>query len=305
MAKVLAPEITPADLYLMVDQSTSLTKLLPSGQNLWQALAAGLDAFVNSPEAAGTGVGIQYFGIGTGTDACNIGSYSTPEVAIAPLPGNVTAIGAPLANHGPRAFTPTGPALTGALQYAQSWAAQHPTRRTGVVLMTDGYPTECQPQTMTDLGMLAATARASISPALTYVIGIGAVSNLTAIAESGGTRRAKLIDDTSGNAAQAITAALLDIVRDQMPGCAVTLPPPPVGTALDPGYVNVRFTPTNGAPQMLRHVSSSASCATVSNAWVFDNSAAPKRIIICPSTCNAFDTGRLDILYGCSTIVGP
>jgi von Willebrand factor type A domain len=293
---------SPVDILIMLDQSTSMANKLPNGQTLWEAVSGAIGDFLVAPEASGIGVGIQYFGLGTGTPSCNVAQYATPEVPITELPGAAPSLQASLAKHYPQSFTPTGPALQGALQYAQAWAAAHTERTTFVVLATDGYPTECDPQSMTGLGALAAAALNGTPRVFTFVVGIGSLWNLNAVAKDGGTREAMIISDTSANAGQELTSALLSIATAPL-ACDYPIPVPADGGTATVGKINVEFTPPSGGKQTLVYVPSAADCSKVSAGWYYDNPSAPTRIMICPKTCTAFGTGTLDILLGCDTIV--
>jgi hypothetical protein len=296
-----AAKPSPVDIYLLVDQSTSMANQLPNGQTLWEATTGAISDFLKAPEANGIGVGIQYFGLGTAPAACNIGQYATPEVPIAELPGAAPAIVASLAKHAPQSFTPTGAALQGALQYAQSWAAAHPERTTFVVLATDGYPTECEPQSMTGLAALAAAALSGTPRVYTFVVGIGSLWNLNAVAKAGGTREALIISDQSASAAQELTAALLSVATAPL-ACDFPIPTPADGGVAGIGKINVEFSTSNGQKMKLVRVLGEADCSKHANGWYYDDFDAPTRIIICPNACAAFGTGQLDILLGCDTV---
>src|SRR5262245_9246901 len=51
-------EASPLDIYVMLDQSTSMDDV-----GKWGNVKSAFQTFVNSPQAAGIGVGIQYFPI--------------------------------------------------------------------------------------------------------------------------------------------------------------------------------------------------------------------------------------------------
>ena len=286
----------------MLDQSTSMANKLPNGTTLWQAVTTAISDFLAAPEAQGIGVGIQYFGLGTGSAACGVSQYATPDVPIGKLPGAKAALQASLAKHAPQSFTPTGPALQGALQYAQGWAAAHPERTTIVVLATDGYPSECQPQSTKGLSDLAAAALAGTPRVFTFVVGIGSLWNLNGVAKAGGTGEALIVSDTSTNAATELRNALLSVATAPL-ACDYAIPTPDDGGTAIVGKINVEFTGSDGQKRILSWVPSAADCNKVSDGWYYDSPSNPSRIMICPSTCTTFGTGTLDILLGCDTIV--
>ena len=146
-------EKVPLDMYIMLDQSGSMSDSAQGGGSKWQAVTNALSTFVNQPEAAGIGVGIQYFPLDSGangnvlhctdtaqcgpgcgpcdmpipgfgvcagfgaSDSCVPGDYATPDVGIAVLPGNAAASGTSMGAHGPTGGTPTSAALDGAIQH--------------------------------------------------------------------------------------------------------------------------------------------------------------------------------------------
>lgn len=317
---------TPVDLFIMLDQSTSMAEAAGNGQTKWQAVVAAIKAFVASPQATGIGVGIQYFGLSapcpstctatacalgstdwTCNTSCPVAQYATPDVPISPLPNVATFINGSLDSHYPSSFTPTAPALQGALQYAGTWATANPTRTTIVVLATDGYPTQCQPQDPSGIAQIAAAALTAANKVYTFVIGIVPTSsptwNLDTIAAGGGTRKAFIIDPSSATIVQDFTNALLGVATAPL-SCEYPIPKPDGGT-IDPGKVNVEFTPLTGSPVDLYGVKTAQDCSKVANGWYYDNPTAPTTILICPSTCNSFGAGTLDILLGCATTPPP
>src|SRR5262249_37939780 len=126
----------------------------------------------------------------TATDSCDAADYSVAEVPIQPLPGVAQAITTAMGNHMPSTGTPTSAALQGAINYAQTWAAAHPSHLTVVAFATDGIPSGCD----TDLGHIDAIAASGLSamPSIkTFVIGVGSsLQALDGIAAAGGTTTA-------------------------------------------------------------------------------------------------------------------
>jgi hypothetical protein len=336
-------EKVPLDMYIMLDQSGSMSEPPAMGPGTkWDAVAGALGTFVNQPEAAGIGVGIQYFPLPTGQsctvlqctddgqcgpgcgpceqpipqfpgvctgfgndDSCLVSDYATPDVGIAPLPGNATAIQSSIANHGPSGGTPTSAALEGAIQHAQSFATANPGHAVIVVLATDGDPTSCN----SDLGYINGVAAAGLagSPSIrTFVIGVGgSVAALDGFAQNGGTGSAFMIDQDP-NVQQAFLDALNQIQGIALP-CSFAIPDPPEGEMLDFGQVNVEFTPGGGGtPTTLPKVNSAAECPPDGMAWYYDDNANPTQIMLCPDTCTTIsqDTeGEVRIVLNCATVV--
>jgi hypothetical protein len=295
-------EALPVDMYIMLDKSVSMDEKDPTGTRIWDAVKTALSAFFADPGAAGTGVGLQYFGIGTTPASCDVAQYARPAVPIAPLPGVAAALQSSLNNQFTDTFTPTGAALQGALQYAKGWAAQNPTRQTVVVLATDGLPSECSPR---DIGSIADMAAGALQPpaVYTFVIGFGPESNLNTIAESGGTRAAFFLDPTKSVATEFVRA-MKNIVTASI-GCEFAVPKSTTGAPVDKDKINVDFTSANGDKTELYRVMNSGDCATHPQGWFYDNPNAPTKILICPAACQNFGAGQLDIVLGCGTRPPP
>jgi hypothetical protein len=340
--KTLKAQQVPLDLFVMLDQSSSMGDTVAGGTK-WKAVSTALSAFVGQPGLDGVSVGIQYFGLpagggtcsiftcmnnndcgaaacgpclnpgGTGGictgaltqagDSCNAADYAGAAVEIAPLPAVASAITSSIAAHQPTTSTPTSAALQGAVDHAKAWATSHANDAVVVVLATDGDPTECD----TDLGhidAIAAGAFASPQKIPTFVIGVGSLlSNLNGIAAAGGTGQAFLVD-TGGNVNQQFLDAM-NTIRHAALGCQYQIPLPASGT---PNYqeVNVVYTPAGGAPQTFPYVASKASCPATGNGWYYDDAAHPMQIILCDATCTEVKgdtTGQVDITLGCATIL--
>jgi hypothetical protein len=87
--------------------------------------------------------------------------------------------------------------------------------------------------------------------------------------------------------------------------CTFNIPDPPPGQSLDPGKVNVVYTPTGGSATTIGNVGSAAGCSG-GQGWYYDNPAAPTQIITCPATCTALEndaTGKVNVEYGCATLI--
>lgn len=97
------------------------------------------------------------------------------------------------------------------------------------------------------------------------------------------------------------------IVQSSQLSCDYDIPTPPDGQTLDPNKVNVNYTPTGQMPKPILKVMTPADCG-VQGGWYYDDPNAPKKIIMCPSTCDvlqADSTGKVDVLFGCETVIKP
>jgi Mg-chelatase subunit ChlD len=338
-------KVSPLDIYIMLDKSGSMTS-----DNKWTNCTIALQTFVQSPEADGIGVGIQYFpftgppppgcamcmdcncifgptcgcsgcssscmnGVCTATciggtaDSCNPMDYSMAAVEIGLLPGNAQALINSINSITPNGGTPTRPALEGALNHARDWAVANTDHKVVVVLATDGEPTGCTANTIADSQNIAQQYLNGTPSVPTYVIGVGSsLTSLHAIAQSGGTNMAYIVDG-GPNTTQQFLDAMNAIRQSAGLACEYQIPAVTDGGAIDPQQVNVQYIPGNGGPaQDILHAQSAADCHPVDGGWYYDNNAAPTKILICPATCTiieADDLGKIDILFGCPTVNLP
>ena len=255
---------------------------------------------------------------------CSSSIYATPAAAIATLPGAKNGLLQVITASTPQdgAQTPTGPALTGAIQEAKAWAMAHPDHQVVAVLATDGQPSLkatadnlCTPVTVqADIQAvinLAATGLAADPKVSTFVIGVvspddsanGAPAVLNNIAKSGGTAKAFIVD-TQGDVQMQFRDAL-NKIRASGLSCELSVPAAEAGKTLDYGKVNVSFDSGSGATDLLGWPDASGCGAQ--GGWYYDvapASGTPTRIVACPTTCADFektDMGSVQIKLGCKT----
>ena len=249
-------------------------------------------------------------------DSCSADSYANPDVPITVGPSRNDAIIAALQSTSPTGFTPTTPALQGAIQYAQSWRTTHPGRTAAVVLATDGFPTECTDLASDPVAPVVQAAQAGVSGTpsiLTYVIGVfspqdeltGASDILNSIATAGGTGQAFLVD-TSANATGEFLTALQNISAATAAPCEFQLP---ADNQLDYDAVNLLLTRGDGTQTQLVNVGSAMGCTASGDiGWYYlsgPDTDVPYQINVCPSVCDQFTAtpgGRIDLEIGCSGI---
>jgi Mg-chelatase subunit ChlD len=240
--------------------------------------------------------------------SCDVAQYALPTVAISALPDAAAGLIASIDGKQPSGDTPTGPALSGALQQAKTWATAHLDHRVATVLVTDGLPNECSPSAA---GELAALAKASVtsSPSInTFVIGVFGAADMTTsapdtvnqIAQQGGTDHAFVVDTTADVAAQ--VQAALEAIGASGPDCEFQIPLSPGGGALDAGKVNVTLGTTQS--QIVRHVFDASACDPVAGGWYYElDGGSQSQIAVCPVTCSAAKSGTpVKILLGCATL---
>ena len=281
-----------------------------------------------------------YAGYCHARDVCDATQYATPVVPIAALSGSATGQAATLmtslGQHSPDGYTPTGPALKGAIQYAQTYAGAHAGHKLAIVLVTDGLPlsftdyfdtatgiihygfprTECNPSDIPGIAAVAAGA-ASGTPAIpTFVIGVYSSAEgasikgmLDQIATGGGTTSAVLIDTSSTqDVATALQTKLADI-RTKSIACDFQIPT--TGVSFD--KVNVTFT-SGGTDVPIGHAGAAdgkmgTGCDS-RGGWYYDtdyknDAGTPSKITVCPATCQMLQSdlsGKVNVVLGCPTI---
>jgi len=314
-------EASEADIFFLVDRSVSMgdhnvVESDPDSPTRWEAITTALKDFFNDPSSENLRVGIGYFPK-FGDEACDVDAYAVPDVEIDFLSNNAgpltdsidentteTSDGALIPTYG--GLTPSVPALTGALTYAQQWADEHPERPVVVVFATDGYPTDpttdaddCDDTAISSLEAVAAEFLEGDPRITTFVVGIGEVSNLKRVADAGGTNDAFFVNDCP-TAVEDLTTSLKRVANSPAL-CSFDIPEPPLGQTVDPDEVNVVFTPKNGTPEIIFKMPDSGSCG--SGGWYYDNNNEPTEIRICPETCGMFGGGTIEIVVGCESQV--
>jgi len=262
-------------------------------------------------------------------DRCDAAFYATPDVAVGTLDGTTggqaATLNASLLGHSPAGYTPTGPALTGALTFARQRIASMPTHRVAIVLVTDGLPggfltgvppAECTPG---DVDGIADLARGTMGatgapPVNTFVIGVFAPGNAAATAQTNldilakagqnSTTATAVVIDTGGNVATALQSALQS-VQSKAIACDFKIP----STGVDFKQVNVQFTSGSNSVTTIPHAPpDGAGGCDARGGWYYDKDPAtgtPTKITACPTTCSMFQTdlnGHVDVILGCPTI---
>jgi hypothetical protein len=309
-ATVFDAKSAAVDMYIMFDQSSSMGDPVSGASpptSWWQAAQGAVTSFVNDPRAtaAGLAVGIQYFPLGGQEPQSCQADYKTPEVEIAPLPGNAAAIVASLKAHQPSAFTPTSAALAGALAHMKAWAPAHPGRVPVVVFVTDGFPTECEPRDITDISQLAKTAFETQPKVRTFVVGFNfgpGGANLNELAVAGGTNAPFLID--RGDVGTQFVSAMLGITSTRL-ACEFDVKVP-AGIPLGGNQVVVTFTPVATMVEtVIPRLNGLGDCSVhANNGWFFDSPTKPTHVELCPGTCGRLAAGKLKVTVGCQTMPG-
>jgi VWA domain-containing protein len=310
-------EAAPAVLQLLVDTSGSMDQNAPGARgSKWTVTRrAVLDAIDGMPGETSLGV-VFYPNVPNNSDVC-FRERTAVTVAALATGGQRQRIQQAFARQNPEGGTPTHDAYRYALAQLEATPAAG---SRFVVLITDGIPTYllgCQGNNRqndpVDAGPLVVEAAAAAARGIrTFVIGSpgseGARSDLSRMAEAGGTGTAQCshtgpnychFDMTSETDLGAGLESALGIISGLALSCRYGVPEPPVGSLLDPGKVNVLFTPPGG-PQELIGRSADASC---SEGWEY--AQGETQIRLCGSTCQRVQDseGSLTLQFGCSTIL--
>lgn len=328
-------ELVGLDVYVMLDKSGSM-----SGTR-WSSVTTALNTFVDSDEARGMGMGIQYYplppkapvppppascqtdsdcapyhgdcipiffqcdgAIAPDSDSCNPADYSKPDVQIGVLPVWSDKIKTSINKAKPSGGTPTYPALEGAYHYAKERAKQFPENMVVVVLATDGEPNGCGSQNKTPgIAALAENALKTSPSISTFVIDVGddAKGDLGQIAKAGGTEKA--IDVSDANATTEFLEAL-NKIRGSV-ACEYRIPTPKDG---DPDFDRVNVTITaEGKTSEIGRVATAAECDPSKGGWYYDSPGDPSKILLCHASCQVVKTGSqmapvdVDVLLGCKS----
>lgn len=287
---------------------------------------------VQGPKSTGTcptGC-VPFTGYCRGRDICDPGDYAMPKVAFGSLsdPSVVQKLNDSLNGHAPGGYTPTGPALTGALQAAQQHAKDNPDHKTVVVLLTDGLPgafipgkapAACTPPDVQGVASLLSGAMGATGmPAIqTFIIGVfgpcdltdknvNPQTNLDSWASAGGTMKSVIVDTS-----QDVTQKILDAfkaVQSTVISCQYAVPKNVVG-GIDFMKVNVDFSSeAMTTPEPVHYVGSKDKCDADTGGWYYDvdpAQGAPTQIIACDKSCTEFKAAagaKVQVALGCATV---
>lgn len=310
LSETLGAEPVPLAMLLVMDRSGSMSS--PSGNTKWDQARNAMISFTDTPGAAGTKLGLTVFPPDPGAgDQCQPASYK-PIVPIALLPGNGPVIKNALLTRSTTGSTPMAGGLQGGVDAMKDFLAKNPNEEGVIILVTDGDPGACSGvDTVSNVTSIAAAAAKGTPKIRTFVVGMeGATfSNLNTIATAGEGAptafNAGVTGTDAGVSPQQQLHDALEKIRSGALGCEYVLPvPDPSKGTLDPGSVEIDFTPgTNDPTVKLRRVDAASQCGSTTGGFYYDNPAAPKRLILCPASCEAVKKGtaaaKLDVVLGC------
>jgi len=312
-------EVAPSVLQLLVDTSGSMDQNAPGGRgSKWTVTrSAVLDAIDGMPGDTTLGV-VFYPNVPNNNQPC---IDRRAAIGLAPLAAAGSRQRQQVRNafqrQNPQGGTPTHDAYRYALAQVGATAAAG---SRFVVLITDGIPTYSlgcvgtgQQDDAVDPSPLVTEAGSALSEGIrTFVIGSpgseSARESLSRMAEAGGTARDGCshsgpnychFDMTEERDLGAGLASALKAITGLALSCRYDIPQPASGSLLDPGKVNVLFTPPGGAEELILQ-SPGQSC---SDGWQY--SAGNSQIQLCGPTCDRVrsSNGGLTLEFGCATQV--
>lgn len=315
VSEVASAELAPTNLVFIYDKSGSMgdaaTGFDPSAK--WIPVGTGMKEFFADAYSKTLRASLQFFPLNDDTIETTCAyQYSEPSVAL--TSASDAAFTQAIDTTKPSGGTPTLPALQGAIAYAKKVASERPGDKTAVVLVSDGEPgfwdasknafvPGCENNDVAHAALAAKAAFEGAPSIPTYVIGVGAkLEALNAIASSGGTSAAVMVDTSDPTRTKSDIAGALAAIRKSEVSCDFSIPPAPAGQELDPYAVNVVLQQLDGKEKVLGY---SKACET-SDGWKYDDIANPKRILLCSSACGdarAAAAGKVSIAFGCKTHV--
>jgi Mg-chelatase subunit ChlD len=330
-------ETKPVAIYLMLDRSSSMVGLCPTGPacnaQSWAQATGAISAFVGDPASADIKVALGYFPpLATYTDKtatsplCTGASCGTATVSMRRAADNAASIMDSLNGSipsgdlfGPITSTPTECGLRGIKSFCAAHRAANNNEQCVGVLITDGSPTECNVNTMA----LRDIAAANAMDIPIFALGMTGAdfTFLNEIATGGGT---DCTPNAPGNACdvsggQAAFLAALNAIREtvqikvpmvthetvtkEVPlDCEWNLPDPPEDMKFDKDKVNVTLSATGKAATTLGRVTSEDECTNHPEGWHYDSEDEPKKVLACAGACDDIKkaTGaKISIEFGC------
>lgn len=300
-------ELAPVYLVFLLDESGSMGDGKNGDRKVkWDPVTSALNAFYADKTSAGITASLTLFpqNLNTTTGAadsnkpasCKATDYQKPVVNPTALPDAKTFAAAIAKLDPPNEFgTPTFPALSGTITYAQSLVKEDASRKVAIVMVTDGEPYGCDGNTIDATAMAAAKVAKTIP---TYVIGVGdQLASLNQIAKSGGTDKAFIVALNDPQQTRQDLLDAINLIRGQSISCELPLPAPPAGKRLDPEKVDVQFS-GSAATKTLKYGTQCMGDV----AWHYDDATNPTKVLLCDDACNtvkADPMGKLDVVFGC------
>jgi hypothetical protein len=195
--------------------------------------------------------------------------------------------------------SPLAAALSGLLDTAKATRESDPESRSVAVLVTAGLADGC------DQGLNELAARAYDDHGIpTFVLvpmGLPSLDALNALAASGGTHAAFVMDGTG----DPLRAALRPIQRSL--SCELGLAEPPPGDPFVLEQTVAELSLEGAPPVWLERVDGAPACGGKAG-WYFDDNDAPTSLVFCPELCNAIVSARsaaITVYFFCGSSLPP
>lgn len=304
--------LAPVHLAFAFDVSGSMGKLdLPYNDPTlkWDPVVAAAKAFFGDAGNANLFASLVFFPVDSGEKKrCDPDSYAKPDVPMTALPSSAfsDAIDAvtPKSMDDWRGGTPTLAVVEATFGFVEPLAADDPSSKYAMVIVSDGYPQGCSDDD-DKIATVVAAVKKEATKMPTYVIGVenppggpDTVTNLNDIAAAGGTDHAFIVK--TGDPAATISAFedAVRTIRDAQLSCDFEIPPPPAGLTFAPTLANVTYT-SSGTDRELAY---DATCAS-DGAWKFDDPTSPTHMVLCDATCTTVrgdPHASLRVDFGCA-----
>ena len=92
----------------------------------------------------------------------------------------------------------------------------------------------------------------------------------------------------------------LSIIAGEIGACSYVIPAPPQGESIDPGRVNVIYTPGDGDPLLI--LPNGAEDCQVG--WQYAEADSGPQLVLCEQTCDEVQSdpqAELELMFGCAT----
>ncbi|MGK4002266.1 vWA domain-containing protein [Sorangium sp. So ce1036] len=282
----------------------------------WDPVVKATKQFFADPLSRGISASLTFFPSEheENDTKCSAETYTTPDVAMTPLPSPVfaEAIDAitPETDDDWRGGTPTPFVMHGTISLVEALRQATPGRY-AIVLVTDGYPQGCGERNNRISRVVDEASAALAKDIPTYVIGVAnppfpdapeTVADMDQVAVAGGTEHVYLIDTGNPESTTAAFKAAVDAIRGAAVSCTVEIPPAPDGRSFDAQKVRVTYRSGDGEPTALTY---DQGCATQS-AWRYDSPEDPAAIVLCESTCAAIQAdpeAALGVDFTCEDVI--
>jgi hypothetical protein len=280
----------------------------------WDPVVSAVRSFFEAPASSGLTASLTFFPADGGEDArCSLESYVEPTVPMTPLPS--PAFGAAISAVEPtdeddwRGGTPTAWVMRGSQQFIADYQQDH-LGKYAIVLVTDGYPQDCDEEDDRIEAVVDEAKRALGNGIATYVIGVrnpnisGApdiVSDLDKVAFAGGTDKTYFIDTGEPSATAKSLQTAIDTIRESTISCSLRIPEPSDGRPFDKSKVSVQYA-SGSTDSTLAY---DQTCMA-SGAWRYDDPAAPTQIQLCEQTCDDVEAdpqAKLEVTFECNPVI--